>query len=90
MLHGRMSDAERVIDAMRSSEWLRTQWIARVAFGLGSARQGRTRMSTARRAAPCAGWRPVGASSSATWKSSERARSARCPSGSRSPDRNGG
>lgn len=42
MLHGRMSDAERVIDAMRSGEWLRTQWIARVAFGLGSARQGRT------------------------------------------------
>jgi hypothetical protein len=32
-----MSDMERVLDAMRSGEWLRTQWIARVAFGLGIA-----------------------------------------------------
>jgi hypothetical protein len=32
-----MSDMKRVLDAMRSDEWLRTQWIARVAFGLGSA-----------------------------------------------------
>lgn len=30
-------DAECVLDAMRSGEWLRTQWIARVAFGLGVA-----------------------------------------------------
>jgi hypothetical protein len=27
----------RVLDALRSGEWLRTQWIARVAFGLGAA-----------------------------------------------------
>ncbi len=32
-----MSDRELVLDAMRSGEWLRTQWIARVAFGLGTA-----------------------------------------------------
>jgi hypothetical protein len=30
-------DGERVLAAMRSGEWLRTQWIARVAFALGSA-----------------------------------------------------
>ena len=30
-------DRARVLDAMRSGEWLRTQWIARVAFGLGGA-----------------------------------------------------
>jgi hypothetical protein len=29
-------DGERVLAAMRSGEWLRTQWIARVAFGLGT------------------------------------------------------
>jgi hypothetical protein len=29
-------DGERVLGAMRSGEWLRTQWIARVAFGLGT------------------------------------------------------
>jgi hypothetical protein len=27
----------RVLDALRSREWLRTQWIARVAFDLGAA-----------------------------------------------------
>jgi len=37
MLHARMSDTERVRDATRSGGWPRTQWIARVAFGLGSA-----------------------------------------------------
>jgi hypothetical protein len=26
----------RILDAMRSGEWLRTQWIARVVFGLGN------------------------------------------------------
>jgi hypothetical protein len=31
-------DLLRVRDAMRSGEWLRTQWIARVAFGLGRAK----------------------------------------------------
>jgi hypothetical protein len=31
-----MSEAVRVLDAVRSGEWLRTQRIARVAFGLGS------------------------------------------------------
>jgi hypothetical protein len=45
-----MSDMERLLDAMRSGEWLRTQWIARVAFELGSCRRGRTRMSTVPRA----------------------------------------
>jgi hypothetical protein len=30
-------DLRRVRDAMRSGEWLRTQWIARVAFDLGRA-----------------------------------------------------
>lgn len=30
-----MTDRDRALDAMRSGEWLRTQWIARVAFGLG-------------------------------------------------------
>lgn len=29
-------DRPRVLDAMRSGEWLRTQWIARVAFDLGA------------------------------------------------------
>jgi hypothetical protein len=29
-------DRQRVLDAMRSGEWLRTQWIARVAFELGA------------------------------------------------------
>jgi hypothetical protein len=32
-----LSDVERVLDAMRSGEWLRTQWIARVALRLGTA-----------------------------------------------------
>jgi hypothetical protein len=27
----------RVLDALRSGEWLRTQWIVRVALGLGTA-----------------------------------------------------
>jgi hypothetical protein len=30
------ADSERVLAAMRSGEWLRTQWIARVAFDLGA------------------------------------------------------
>jgi hypothetical protein len=30
-------DTRRVVAAMRSGEWLRTQWIARVAFELGAA-----------------------------------------------------
>jgi len=29
-------DVECVLDAMRSGEWLRSQWIARVAFELGA------------------------------------------------------
>lgn len=33
-----MTDEERVLDAMRSGEWLRTQWIMRVAFNLGTER----------------------------------------------------
>jgi hypothetical protein len=33
----RLSDSERVLGAMRSGEWLRTQWVARVAFELGTA-----------------------------------------------------
>jgi hypothetical protein len=35
--HAGLSDIERVLDAMRSGEWLRTQWITRVALGLGTA-----------------------------------------------------
>lgn len=31
------TDPERVRGAMRSGEWLRTQWIARTAFELGTA-----------------------------------------------------
>jgi hypothetical protein len=31
------ANRRRILDAMRSGEWLRTQWIARVAFGVGSA-----------------------------------------------------
>jgi hypothetical protein len=30
-------ERERTLGAMRSGEWLRTQWIARVAYELGSA-----------------------------------------------------
>lgn len=30
-------DGHRALSAMRSGEWLRAQWIARVAFGLGIA-----------------------------------------------------
>jgi hypothetical protein len=84
-----MSEAERVLDAMPSGEWLRTQWIARVAFGLGSTpgphphEYGATRRILRRLAAS-------GRVDHATLKSSERATSAACPSGSRSPDRNGG
>jgi hypothetical protein len=37
MLHAHMSDAEWVLDAMRSRRVLRAHWIARIAFGLGSA-----------------------------------------------------
>lgn len=36
MSTGSGNDRQRVLDAMRSGEWLRTQWIARVAFGLGT------------------------------------------------------
>jgi hypothetical protein len=32
----RNNDAQRVLAAMRSGEWLRTQWIVRVAFDLGT------------------------------------------------------
>jgi hypothetical protein len=32
----RSNDSQLVLAAMRSGEWLRTQWIARVAFGLGT------------------------------------------------------
>jgi hypothetical protein len=32
-----MAATERILSAMRSGEWLRMQWIARVAFGLGAA-----------------------------------------------------
>jgi hypothetical protein len=31
-----LTDARRIRSAMRSGEWLPTQWIARVAFGLGT------------------------------------------------------
>jgi hypothetical protein len=32
---GSQANRQLVLGAMRSGEWLRTQWIARVAFGLG-------------------------------------------------------
>jgi hypothetical protein len=36
MSQSEATDRDRVISAMRSGEWLRTHWIARVAFGLGA------------------------------------------------------
>jgi hypothetical protein len=39
----------RVLDALRSGEWLRTQWIARVAFGLGAAPGPHPEYATTRR-----------------------------------------